>query len=212
MLTSEPAITPRYNIAPSQMVLTIRLMPDAEAREAAEQRWGLVPAWTGGGERTDGFINARSESADVKPAFADAFRNRRCLIPADGFYEWKKMGGRREPYYIHLSSDEPFAFAGLWAQSTVGGRPLETCTILTTGASPLIESMYDRMPVILKRDDYAAWLDPGAGTKDLKRLLVPYREDNVTIYPVSARVNSPANDDPQCVQAREPERTLFADL
>jgi len=146
-------------------------------------------------------INARSETAARKPAFRKPFRERRCLILADGFYEWKREGSRKQPFYIKLKSETPFAFAGLWDRwQPNDGQPLETCTILTTAPNAVLQPIHDRMPVILPSDAYTVWLDPAMRDVDpVQALLTPYPAEKMMAYPVSTRVNSPANDLPECV-------------
>jgi putative SOS response-associated peptidase YedK len=146
-------------------------------------------------------INARSETAPEKPSFRRAFRERRCLIPADGFYEWKRVNGGKQPYYIHMKEERPFAFAGLWESwKDEGGPEIRSCAILTTKPNALAREIHDRMPVILPAGSYAAWLDPEAEKEELVALLVPYPEDEMETYPVSRFVNSPQNNNPRCVE------------
>jgi putative SOS response-associated peptidase YedK len=146
-------------------------------------------------------INARAETVSEKPSFRRAFRERRCLIPADGFYEWKRINGSKQPYYIHMKERRPFAFAGLWESwDDDGGLTIRSCTILTTGPNALVEGIHDRMPVILPADTYDVWLDPTSERDELTALLAPYSEDEMEAYPVSRFVNSPANNDSHCVE------------
>ena len=149
-------------------------------------------------------INARSETVADKPAYRNAFRKRRCLIPADGFYEWQKAkqtGGKKQPYFIHMADGQPFAFAGLWESWDKGGELIESCTILTTQANDLMRPLHDRMPVILDVKNYERWLDPAQqDPKKLEPLLVPYRSEEMAAYPVSTLVNSPRNDDGRCIE------------
>jgi putative SOS response-associated peptidase YedK len=200
---SEPwdAIVPRYNIAPSQTILAVR--PSPAGRELVTMKWGFVPAWAP--DPKGAMINARSETAAAKPTFRDAFRKRRCLIPADGFYEWKKTGRRKEPYHIRVTDGGLFAFAGLW-ESWQGQ---DTCTILTTTANPLVAPLHDRMPVILDPEDYSRWLDSAAQTEELQTLLKPYPEEKLITTTVDLRVNSAAVDDAQCLAPPRTEQTLF---
>jgi putative SOS response-associated peptidase YedK len=166
-------------------------------------KWGFLPAWAP--DPKGAMINARGETAASKPTFRDAFRKRRCLIPADGFYEWKKAGRRKEPYHIRLMDGRLFAFAGLW-ESWHGQ---DTCTILTTMANQLVAPLHDRMPVILDPEDYFKWLDTAAQTEELQSLLKPYPEEQLTTMAVDSRVNSAAVDDPQCLSPPRDEQTLF---
>ena len=220
-----PAFEPRYNIAPTQPVVVVRRAglsavqrrlpspapgegpgvragPVAAPRELVWLRWGLVPSWAQDPAIGNRLINARAETAATKPAFRAAMRRRRCLVVADGFYEWQKEGKRKQPYFIHKRDDRPFAFAGLW-ESWEGAdhSALETCTILTTDANDLMRPIHDRMPVIVSPDDYARWLDPAIEKPDqLAALLRPYATDELIAYPVSPHVNSPAHDDPGCIE------------
>lgn len=184
---------PRFNVAPTQTIAVIR------PGELVALQWGLVPSWSKDGK---GFINARAETAADKPAFRTAFRQRRCLIPADGFYEWQARAGRKQPYCIRLSGDRPFAFAGLWELWRGPDGPVESCAILTTDANDLVRPVHNRMPVILPRDCFAQWLDPAASAPDaLTPLLRPLPADQMHAYPVGPWVNNARNDDPRCVAA-----------
>jgi putative SOS response-associated peptidase YedK len=212
-LETQASLFPRYNIAPSQPVAVVRAAADSGGakRELVKLRWGLVPSWAQDPSVGNQMINARVETAATKPAFRSAMRNRRCLIPTDGFYEWKKVGKPKQPYFIHLPGDKPFAFAGLWERwSDPEGRPVETCTILTTDASPLLRPLHDRMPVIVEPGDYAAWLDPSeTDPARLRPMFASLTADQLVLSPVSTLVNSPANDDPRCVEPSEGEKLLF---
>ena len=162
---------------------------------------GLIPPWADDPGIGSRMINARSETAPGKPSFRRAFRERRCLIPADGFYEWQRTNGAKQPYYIHMEDGRPFAFAGLWESWSKGGEgEVRTCTILTTGANALVGEVHDRMPVILAHDAYDVWLDPDSEREELTGLLAPYPEDEMEAYPVSRFVNSPSNNDPRCIE------------
>jgi putative SOS response-associated peptidase YedK len=197
----------RFNIAPSQQVAAVR-RHDAGGREAAWLRWGLVPAWADDPAIGHRMINARSETADTKPAFREAFRRRRCLVAADGFYEWKRGAKPKQPYYIRLADDGPFAFAGLWERWRRGDDVIDSCTILTTDANELVATLHDRMPAILDPDQYDAWLD--ASTDDprrLKSLLVPYPAARMKVYPVSSAVNSPRHDGAELIAPAVPGKT-----
>ncbi len=194
---------PRYNIAPSQEVPAIR--QESGGRKAVLLRWGLIPHWARDvkfGYRT---INARAETVADKPAFRSAFRKRRCLIPATGFYEWQKLGKHKQPYNIRVKGTELFAFAGLWELwQSPEGQQVESCTIIVTEANEALRAIHDRMPVILDPEDYDAWLDPGlqdAGC--LHRLLKPYPSERMETWPVSSRIGSPSNDDPGLLEPLE---------
>jgi putative SOS response-associated peptidase YedK len=197
---------PRYNIAPTQEVPAVRAAAQG-GRELVVLRWGLVPAWAKDRAIASRLINARSESVAEKPAFRRAFAARRCLLPADGFYEWRKEGAAKQPYRITLADGEVFAFAGLWEhwRDGEGGEDLETCTILTTEAHPSIAEIHPhpRMPVILPSDDYAAWLDRDSSRDALLEMLGPYAEKPLTAGRVSLRVNKVANDDPALLVSSE---------
>jgi putative SOS response-associated peptidase YedK len=190
-LTEE--ISPRFNIAPSQQILSV--ISDGQKRRAGTLKWGLVPSWAKDEKIGYKMINARSEGIDEKPSFKHAFKRRRCLILADGFYEWKKNEGSKQPYRFIMKSKEPFAFAGLWETWKKGNQPLHSCTIITTTPNGVTKDVHDRMPVILPRDTYDLWLNPKYDeTEHLKSLLVPYPAEEMEKYPVSTLVNSPKNE------------------
>jgi putative SOS response-associated peptidase YedK len=177
-------------------------------------RWGLIPSWAKDSSAAAKMINARSESASTKPAFRDALKLRRCLIPADGFYEWLRISKPSQPYCFEVNHGELFAFAALWDRwRDASGKPLESCSILTTAANAVTLPIHDRMPVILDPDDYDLWLDPGM--RDIQAatdLLKPYNPGHMSRYPVSTRINSAANDDPECsapVELLETQSRLF---
>lgn len=198
-----------YNVAPTQDVLAVRMSDDRE-RSAELMRWGLVPSWADDPKIGSRMINARSETAASKPAFRDAFQSRRCLIAADGFLEWKKMQGRKQPFHIQLKDGGPFGFAGLWERwRAEDGEWLISCTILTSGPNELVESIHDRMPVIVHRADHELWLSPEAKRHDLQPLLQPYPADQMKATAVSTRVNSVANDDPTCLEPVEIQGELL---
>jgi putative SOS response-associated peptidase YedK len=195
-------LPPRYNIAPTQQAPVVRTKEDG--RELALLRWGLVPAWAKDPAIGNRMINARAESVAEKPAFRAAFKARRCLVPADGFYEWQKAGKGKQPFYIRRKDRAPFAFAGLWERwrDRAEGETLETFTIITTEPNSLMAPIHNRMPVIIPEEAYEQWLDPEErGDPDL---LVPYPEEELTAYPISTWVNSPAHDDARCIEAVSP--------
>jgi putative SOS response-associated peptidase YedK len=197
-----PALVPRYNVAPTQPVFAVRERPGAApaVREAVWLRWGLIPSWASDAAIGNRMINARAETVAAKPAFRAALSRRRCLLAADGFYEWKAEGRAKQPYFIHFPDDRPFAFAGLW-ESWEGPdhSSIESCTILTTEANELMRPLHDRMPVILQRGDYAKWLDAEEQkSAALLPLLVPFTGDDLEAYPVNRLVNSPSHDAPDC--------------
>jgi putative SOS response-associated peptidase YedK len=193
-------ILPSYNVAPGQSVLTARVTPD-QGRHLVALKWGLVPHWAREAKIGYRMINARSETVREKPAYRGPYRRQRCLVAVDGFYEWQTVEGQKQPYYFHLMSGEPLAFAGLWDSWTnPDGEPLQTCTLLTTQGNSLISPIHDRMPVILSPEDYDLWLDPAIDDPgNLMPVFEPYPGDLMESVPVSPRVNSPKNDDPECV-------------
>jgi len=197
-----PPLEPRYNIAPTQETLVVRRLPESTSREAARLRWGLIPSWAKDSAIGSRLINARSESAAEKPAFRRAFRQRRCLVPTDGFYEWQHGGARRQPFLIRLLKPKPFALGGLWETWTnPAGETLETFTILTTAANDVVRPLHDRMPVILDPRSFDLWLDPALRDPErLKPLLRPFPADALVAVPVSPMVNDPHNEGAQCLE------------
>jgi putative SOS response-associated peptidase YedK len=191
---------PRYNIAPTQPVAVIRQRAEKPVRELSLMRWGLVPSWARDSSGAAGLINARSETARTKPAFRDVLRDRRCLIPADGFYEWRRTRNSKQPYCFEVNDGALFAFAGVWDQwKDPSGTRLTTCSILTTTPNEVTSSIHDRMPVILDPSNYDLWLDPGMKNVDgVCELLAPYDARQMRSYPVSSRVNHVAHDDEEC--------------
>jgi putative SOS response-associated peptidase YedK len=165
-------------------------------------RWGLIPYWAKDKSFGAKAINAVSETAAEKPAFKESMKKRRCLIPADGFYEWKKLGSKKQPYNIGMADDGLFAFAGLWDRwKSPEGKEILSCTILTTDANPLLKEIHDRMPVIIEKDDYDVWLDPGMTDPDkLTDLLKPFDARLMRVYPVSSTVSNVKNDGPECAE------------
>jgi putative SOS response-associated peptidase YedK len=192
-----PAITPRYNIAPTQGIVAVRRDPSG-ARRASHLQWGLVPSFADDPAVGNRMINARAETVARKAAFREPFRSRRCLVPAHGFYEWRRVGAARDPYLLKMRDGRPFAFASVWDRWSKEGAPLETCAILTTSANELVARVHDRMPVILDPAAYDLWLDPSARDDDLHRVLRPFPAGAMVAVPVSPRVNSAAVDDPEC--------------
>jgi putative SOS response-associated peptidase YedK len=192
--------SPRYNIAPTQPIPVIRQNPREPVRELSLVRWGLIPSWAKDSSVAAKMINARSETAGTKPAFRDALKFRRCLIPADGFYEWMRTGKAKQPYCFEVNEGELFAFAGLWDRwRNPSGNTVETCTILTTAPNALTAPVHDRMPVILDPDNYDLWLDPGMkNVAAASELLKPFDARLMRCYPVSTRINHVANDDEEC--------------
>lgn len=199
-LDEVPDWQPRYNIAPTQIIPAIVATAKGD-RSFKPLRWGLIPSWSKDPAIGAKLINARSETVAEKPSFRSAFKHHRCLILADGFYEWRKQSGKKQPFYFRLQDGSPFAFAGLWERwQAPEGEMLETCTILTTDANSTVAQVHDRMPVILSPDHYERWLDPSLQmTEPLQALLRPYDANQMSAYPVSLSVNSPWNDAPECV-------------
>lgn len=193
-----PDLPFRYNIAPTQTVPVVRSLDGA--RSLAQLRWGLIPSWAKDAKIAYRLINARADSVESKPSFRSAFRKRRCLILADGFYEWKKDGKAKQPYFIHLKSKEPFAFAGLWEHwQPEEGEAVESCTIVTTEANEFMKSLHERMPVILEPNDEELWINPDeADLAKLQKALKPYPDDALTAYAISDYVNNPRHQGEEC--------------
>lgn len=194
----------RFNIAPTQQVVAVRLASGTESRELVHLRWGLIPSWSQDPAIGNRLINARAETVAEKPSFRSAIKSRRCLIVADGFYEWeKKPAGKKQPILFRLKHQGLFAFAGLWERWSLDPEnPVESCTIITTEANSLLQSIHDRMPVIIPRERIPEWLGANVLSRDrLDSLLVPYPADDMSATPVSTHVNSPRNDDPACIEA-----------
>jgi putative SOS response-associated peptidase YedK len=204
-----PDWEPRFNIAPTQPVPVVRAAADAGRRTCDLLRWGLVPSWAEHPKaiRGGGWINARGETVATQPAFRSAFRKRRCLLLADGYYEWKATGAKtKQPFFIHRPDNGVFAYAGLWeAWRGEDGAPLETCALITTAANELTRSIHDRMPVILDEADWDQWLAAEADPARLQSLLQPLPSDRLVAEPVSTLVNNPRNDRPECVAVGLPE-------
>jgi putative SOS response-associated peptidase YedK len=192
--------SPRYNIAPTQPIPVIRQNPREPIRELSVMKWGLIPHWAKDSSGAAGMINARSETAATKPAFRDPLKFRRCLIPADGFYEWSREGRAKQPYCFEVDNGEFFAFAGLWdGWKDASGNWVRTCSILTTTPNSVTSAVHDRMPVVLDPDSYDLWLDPGmTKVEAVSELLKPCDARLMRRYPVSMRINHVANDDEEC--------------
>jgi putative SOS response-associated peptidase YedK len=206
---------PRYNIAPTQPVAVIRQHPKEPRRDLTLMRWGLIPSWAKDTSGAALMINARSETAATKPAFRDPLASRRCLIPADGFYEWQRNGKQKQPFCFEVNDSELFAFAGLWDRwKDPSGQWVRSCSILTTTANSITSPVHDRMPVILDPSDYDLWLDPGmTNVTAVTELLKPYNPHAMHCYPVSSRVNHVVNDDAACsarIDIPEAQSGLFA--
>ncbi|HUY90813.1 MAG TPA: SOS response-associated peptidase [Pirellulales bacterium] len=202
-LSEAPPLEPRYNIAPTQDIAAVRATAD-DGRELVVLHWGLVPSWAKDTAIGNRMVNARAETIAEKPAFRSAFRRRRCLIPADGFYEWQAQGRTKQPYLIRFKDRRLFCFAGLWEHWPKGEPPLESCTIITTDANELMATLHDRMPVIISPADYALWLDPAVEEPErLLPLLRPWAGDELEAIAVSTLVNNPRHESPQCLEPIE---------
>lgn len=196
-----PEIIPHYNIAPSQQILAICQNGDGY-RHARSFRWGLVPSWSKDPAIGNKMINARSETVGEKPAFRGPVRYHRCLIPANGFYEWSQQGNEKVPFYIHRKDQEPLAFAGIWDTWKSTDEVIESCSILTTDANNLVAKLHDRMPVILSPSEFDTWLDREVtDVEKLKLLFTPFPSDMLDAFQVSTLVNNTRNDKPECLKA-----------
>jgi putative SOS response-associated peptidase YedK len=196
-------LSPRYNIAPTQEVLTV--VNHGSRNQGRTMRWGLVPFWAKDATIGSRMINARAETIAENRVFRQVFPKQRCLVVADGFYEWKTTPTGKAPMRIVLKSGEPFAFAGLWStwrpRDKPDSEPIYSCTIITTIPNALMVPIHNRMPVILSREAESLWLDPAlTSSAELRELLIPYSPTEITAYPVSTVVNSPRNNDPACIQ------------
>jgi putative SOS response-associated peptidase YedK len=189
---------PSYNIAPSQKILNIVELDDG-SRKAVNLFWGLVPSWSKDSKNSAHLINARMETIREKPSFRSAFKHRRCLIPAEGFYEWSRANGK-QAFHIHLEDRQPFAFAGLWEQWQHESETLYSCTIITTAANELMQPIHERMPVIMPPEHYHNWLNKAADADEAFALLDNQAYANMTTMPVSDWVNNPRHDDAHCIQ------------
>jgi putative SOS response-associated peptidase YedK len=200
-LSETPELAPRYNIAPTQPIAAVRYNSDKGKREFTHFYWGLIPSWSKDPTIGSRMINARSETAAEKPSFRAAFKYRRCLVPTDGFYEWWKVDGGKQPVRIQMKDERPFAIAGLWEHwQSPDGSEIESCTLLTTGPNDLLKPIHNRMPVILAPEDFDLWLDPGAQHGgEVQPLMRPFPSDKMSFYPVSTHVNNPRNEDPTCI-------------
>ena len=202
-----PELRARYNIAPTQQVTTVRVVlhDEQQGRKLHRLRWGLIPSWARDPAIGNRLINARGETVASKPAFRSAFKSRRCLVLADGFFEWQRRGKVKVPHLIRMRDGRPFAFGGLWEQwIDPQGEVVESCTIITTEANALIAEVHHRMPVVLRPADYDLWLDPEVSDVDqLQPLLRPFPADQMETRPVSTLVNSVRNDSPACLDPDE---------
>jgi len=190
LATPDLPFEPRYNIAPSQNVVTISDF--GSGLEARLLTWGLIPSWSKDGK---GFINARAETLEEKPSFRESFQRRRCVIPADGFYEWQRSGKIARPYLFQMRDESQFAFAGIWDEWQGDGKLIASCAIITTTANELLASIHDRMPVILRPESQESWLDGDSGALTLRNLLAPFPASEMASHAVSYDVNHPKIDD-----------------
>ena len=195
---AEIDFVPRYNLAPTQDATII--VQGEHGRELKRARWGLIPFWARDEKIGHSLINARSETVESKPAFRHAYKKQRCLVLADGFYEWQKSASGKQPIYIRMQEGRPFAFGGLWERWREGERQVESFCIITVAPNDLCSKVCDRMPLIVPEADFAAWTDPQTGPEQLTALLKPYCSDEMESFPVSPVVNSPANENPICIQ------------
>ena len=197
-LDEVPDLPPRYNIAPTQSVPVIREASDG-SRRLSMMRWGLVPSWAK--DIGDGLINSRSETINEKPSFRQAFRQRRCIVVASGFYEWSRVEGKKVPHYVKMIDVGPMPFAGIWeAWCSPDGQVMESCAILTTSANAAVAPIHDRMPVILHPDELGLWLDRQVlDAERLTTLFAPYPAGKLEAYQVSMLVNNVAHDGPECI-------------
>ena len=208
-LEDMPFFAPTYNAAPQSMQPVVRMDRDTGKRAMALLRWGLVPFWAKDAKFGYTTINARAEEVASKPAYREALKKRRCLVPADAFYEWQRIDAKtKNPFAIALRSREPYAFAGLWERWTPkDGEALETFTIVTTDPNELMETIHNRMPVIVEKRDYDRWLEPGDAEHPPVDLLRPYPAEKMVAWPVSARVGNVRNNDAELLEPETPEAT-----
>ena len=196
----EPPLFENYNIAPSQAILAIRTSPETGQPEYTMLHWGLVPFWSKSVKTKFPLINARLEGIEAKPSFRSPFKHRRCILPASGFYEWKKVEESKQPYFIRPADGRYFAMAGLWDHWLgENGEVINSCAIITTTANSLIREIHDRMPVILRIENLKTWIDPASSQNEILTMLEPYPESLMEIFPVSSNVNNPKNNGPKCV-------------
>jgi putative SOS response-associated peptidase YedK len=202
-LDEAPALTPRFNVAPGQWIASVSQSGEERRSALSLRRWGLVPSWAKDEKIGNRLINARAETVAEKPSFRSALRRRRCLVPADGFYEWSGSKGSKQPYFIGFEGRALFAFAGLWERWThPEGERVETCTLLTTAATEHLRELHDRMPVIVDPIDYGLWMDPDVQEPDLVSHVIDRNLGGaLRFYPISDHVNDVRHDDPRCLEA-----------
>lgn len=200
-VVSDPPLIESYNIAPTQDVIAIRTWPETGQLEYGMLRWGLLPFWSKTNKTKFPMINARANGIEKKPSFRGPFKYRRSIIPASGFYEWQKRAGDKQPYFIRPKGGGVFLLAGIWDHwQGESGQEIESCAIITTTPNNMMAEIHNRMPVILKQSDQAAWLDPGAGQGDLLAMLQPYPADKMEAFPVSSLVNNTKNNGVKCIE------------
>ena len=203
-LYNEPELEARYNIAPTQQIPVALEESSTDGRTLEMMHWGLIPSWAKDPSIGNRMINARAETVSEKPSYRSAFERQRCLTIADGFYEWKKTADGKQPYYLRLKSGDPFGFAGLWESwrgAEPGGEELRSATIITTEPNEVAREVHNRMPVILPPELYDAWLEPDNDDREeLLSMLTSYPAEEMEAYPVSKRVNRPANDEPSVLE------------
>ncbi len=197
---SELPFKARYNIAPGQTILAIADFGNGP--ELTSFVWGIIPSWSADGK---GFINARCETLEGRPSFSESFQQRRCLIPADGFFEWRRLGRSKQPFYLQMKDESSFAFAGIWDQWNSGELLITSCAIITTTANELVAPLHDRMPAILLPESFDVWLDPETSASALKSLLSPFPSPRMKSHPVSSAVNYPENDNDQLIARMDVE-------
>ncbi len=203
---------PSYNVAPTQQAMVVKVDHDSKKRFILPHQWGLIPFWVKKLEdlKIKPPINAKAEGIANKPMFRAAFKTRRCLVPIDGFFEWKGRGKNKQPYFIMKQDEKPYTLAGLWEQWKQDDEPVETFTIITTESNELISKLHNRMPAIIDEDNYEAWLDPENNDKEtLQKLLKPYPSDRLKLRAVSTTVNNVRNNSEECVQGVSEEQVMF---
>jgi putative SOS response-associated peptidase YedK len=200
---TEIDFVPRYNVAPTQQAAIVA--QGERGLELRRARWGLIPFWAEDEKIGSSLVNARSETVATKAAFRHAYKKQRCLVLADGFYEWQKTSGGKQPIYFRMQEGQPFAFGGLWERWREGDRQVESFCIITVQPNELCEKVHDRMPLILREVDFAAWLDPKRSAEALTALLKPYGAEEMESFPVSRIVNTARIDSPDCIKRSEPE-------
>lgn len=208
-MAGKPPPFESYNIAPSQDILAIRMSPESGQPEYTLPRWGLLPFWSKTSKTKFPMINARAEGIEKKPSFRGPFQYGRCIIPANGFYEWQKSAGGKQPYFIRPVDGDVFLFAGIWDHWEGEGKTIESCAVITTEANEFVREIHDRMPVILEEEKVSAWLDPKTRPKELLAMLKPYPKVKMMVYPVSSMVNSPRHNGPECVERIREQQELF---